>query len=261
MIQVITDKARLRAYLARDRGLHMYELGDLDDFFWPSTRWYALDDGTALDGVVLLYDAPPLPTIVALGPVEPLARVIAEIRDDLPPELYGHLSPGVYAALAPRYTSEPHGDHLKMVLADRTRLPAATVARLGPNDRLELEDFLADAYPGNWFDPRMLETGHYVAIRDPAIVAAGGVHVCSPTDGIAALGNIAVAPARRGSGLGRQITAGVCGSLLDAGIELVGLNVRADNRAAIACYESIGFHTVARYELHHLAVPSSLSLV
>jgi ribosomal protein S18 acetylase RimI-like enzyme len=32
-----------------------------------------------------------------------------------------------------------------------------------------------------------------------------------------------------------------------AGIEHVGVNVRADNRSAVACYERIGFQRVADY--------------
>jgi ribosomal protein S18 acetylase RimI-like enzyme len=247
-MQTITDRERLRAWLLRDPGLHLYELGDLDDFFWPHTRWYALDDAIAL-----VYDAPPLlPTLLAFGDAARFAPLLAALRDTLPRELYAHLSPGMYASLAPRFAAEPHGDHLKMMLVEPARLPAVEVTRLYPGDRAELERFFAAAYSGNWFDARMLETGHYVAVRDPDIVAAGGVHVCSSADRVAALGNIAVTPVRRGGGLGRRVTAGVCHSLLHTDIDRIGLNVRADNRAAVACYESIGFATVAHYELFHL---------
>jgi ribosomal protein S18 acetylase RimI-like enzyme len=39
----------------------------------------------------------------------------------------------------------------------------------------------------------------------------------------------------------------LCQELLRAGIEHVGLNVKADNRSAIACYENLGFQRVADY--------------
>ena len=43
----------------------------------------------------------------------------------------------------------------------------------------------------------------------------------------------------RGRGLGRAVTAAVLHELV--GIETIGLNVRADNEAAIRVYESLGF--------------------
>ena len=44
----------------------------------------------------------------------------------------------------------------------------------------------------------------------------------------------------RGRGLARRVTAGLC-RLLRAEIDVIGLNVRAENAAAIACYQSVGF--------------------
>ncbi|HEY6039562.1 MAG TPA: GNAT family N-acetyltransferase [Kofleriaceae bacterium] len=247
MVTTVTDREALRTWLMRDPALHLYELGDLDDFFWPHTRWYALGDAIAL-----VYDAPAVPAVLAFGEPAQFAPLLAELRDLLPRELYAHLSPGLYASLAPRFASESHGVHVKMMLADPAKLPPAAVEQLRSADREELERFFAGAYPGNWFDARMLETGHYVAVREPEIVASAGVHVCSPTDRVAALGNIAVSPARRGAGLGRRVTAGACHSLLAAGIDRIGLNVRADNDTAVALYTSLGFTVAGQYELHHL---------
>jgi len=77
-------------------------------------------------------------------------------------------------------------------------------------------------------------------------VAAAGVHVYSASRGVAALGNIATHPDRRGRGLGRAVTARLCASLL-ATVRHIGLNVHAENAAAIACYRGLGFEAVARY--------------
>lgn len=128
----------------------------------------------------------------------------------------------------------------------------AGIDRLGPEQRDELLAFYERAYPGNWFDPRMLLVGHYFARREAGrIVAAGGVHVYSAQERVAALGNIAVLPEARGRGLARQVTAAVCRSLLDT-TDHIGLNVRTDNAAAIACYSRLGFVRVATYEEHLL---------
>jgi len=245
-VEQVSDKARLRELLGVERDLHIYELGDLDDFFWPRTRWFVRGGA-----VVLLYDAPGLPVVVGLGGDPELPGLLAALQGTLPARVYAHLSPGLAAAFAPRFGDQPHGAFAKYALARPALGPDDPgCARLGPGDRAELEAFYAAAYPGNWFDPRMLETGQYVALRQAgAIVAAGGVHVYSPAEGVAALGNIAVAPDRRGAGLGRRVTAAVCRSLR-ASVARIGLNVRADNAAAIACYQRLGFRFVAPYEEH-----------
>jgi predicted GNAT family acetyltransferase len=84
---------------------------------------------------------------------------------------------------------------------------------------------------------------------DGAIVAAAGVHACSRVERIAAIGNVAVAEAWRGRGLAGRVTAATCTALL-ADVDVVGLNVKADNAAAIACYRRLGFVAVAPYEEH-----------
>ena len=73
------------------------------------------------------------------------------------------------------------------------------------------------------------------------------MHVYSAAYRVAALGNIATAPAHRRQGLGRAVTAAVCQSLL-ATVDVIGLNVLADNAAARRCYEGLGFTDVCEYD-------------
>jgi ribosomal protein S18 acetylase RimI-like enzyme len=63
---------------------------------------------------------------------------------------------------------------------------------------------------------------------------------------VAALGNIATAPSCRGKGFCRQVTAKTCQSLRK-NVSHIGLNVKADNGAAISCYTRLGFESVASY--------------
>lgn len=243
----LRDRSAIRAMLMRDPELHLYELGDLDDFFWPRTRWFA--QGSA---IALLYDAPDLPVILALdrdAPAELAALLCAETS--LPARAYAHLSPEITAALASCYAIEPHGPHLKMALRDRgaiDEVDVSSVVALGTEDLEEIAAFYRSSYPGNWFDARMLATRQYFGIRESgALVAIGGVHVYSASERVAALGNIATAPHRRGSGLATKVTARLCRSLLES-VDRVGLNVLADNAAAIRCYERLGFARVAPYD-------------
>jgi ribosomal protein S18 acetylase RimI-like enzyme len=238
------DRVRLRALLRRDPALHVYELGDLDDFFWPHTTWYVRDDAVAL-----LY-APPSHAVLAAFAHDHDREALAALLDEieLPLRLHTHTSPGLIEILARRYAIGSRVEHLKMALTDRTRLSGGEGEPLGPQHRAELETFYARSYPGNWFDPRMLETGHYVALRtEGAIVAAAGVHVYSASERVAALGNIATDPALRGGGLAARVTARLCTTLSDT-VDVIGLNVKATNVAAIRCYERLGFATIARFD-------------
>jgi hypothetical protein len=73
--------------------------------------------------------------------------------------------------------------------------------RLNKTDLPSLQALYMASYPKNWFDPRMLETGHYFGIKEgDAIVCVAGVHVYSPRYRVAALGNISTHPECSGAG-------------------------------------------------------------
>jgi ribosomal protein S18 acetylase RimI-like enzyme len=244
----VRDRDLLRARLRRDPALHVYELADLDDRFWPHTRWFV--DG---DAVALLYTANDPPVLVALGDGQ--HALLHALGDELPAAVYAHLSPGLATCLARRFADDARGAYGKMRLADprvvRDRAAdAADAVALGPVHADELVAFYRHAYPAGWFDPRMLDTGYFRGVRaGGVIVAAAGVHACSRGERIAAIGSVAVAEAWRGRGLAGRVTAATCTALL-ADVDVVGLNVKADNAAAIACYRRLGFVAVAPYEEH-----------
>ncbi len=248
----ITDRAVLADFFGRNRALNIYQLGDLDDFFWPHTRWFGLESGGLLRAVALLYTGPFEPTLIFLedGNGEDCRLLLQELAPRLPARIYAHLSPGLESALHPLFASDLKGNHLKMHLQLSTgALPpiSSDVLNLTIDDTRELKSFYHEVYPGNWFDPRMLETGQYFGVRDNGrLVAAGGVHVYAPNYGVAALGNIATHPDFRGRGLATHVTAGIVRSLRRT-VDAIGLNVKADNAAAIACYSKLGFVEIARY--------------
>lgn len=244
--------------------MHAYELGDLDDFFWPHTRWLGLERGGRIEQLALLYDEPDPPVLLALAeePVDGMIDLLRAVADRLPAPLYAHLSPGLVGALAPALA--PSGDpvaHCKLGLADPGRLQehdTEDAELLTPAQLAEVEGFYAHAYPGTWFQPRMLETGRYVGIRRHGeLVCVAGVHVWSPAWRVAALGNVATLPDMRGAGLATAACARLCRVLLDDGIDVVSLNVRADNAAAIRAYEKLGFGHAADYVEVSLAAPET----
>jgi len=60
--------------------------------------------------------------------------------------------------------------------------------------------------------------------------------------------NVVVDPAHLGRGIGRSLFGELLGWLADQGVERVFLEVRADNHAAIALYESEGFSAIAHLQ-------------
>ena len=274
--RVTADLSAIEAFLRRSPYLHTYELGDLDPREIGHTTWIA---GDPVEAVVLVYRGLTTPTIIALadGDPAPLHALLAAHAHALPPRFYAHLTPGVEAALAPRYIARLLGHHLKMALVrpvadhagganagmteaktagmDEATIEARTeatidepIVRLTPRDAAEAVAFYAESYPASYFEPVNLERGPYVAIRDArGFAAIAGVHVHSPALRVASLGNIATRPDARGRGHARRVTAALC-RLLGAEVDVIGLNVRADNAPAIACYQAVGFDVRHAYD-------------
>lgn len=261
-LETLRDRNALGGWLRRDAALHLYELGDLDDFFFPLTTWHALVSASgAITAVALVFTASDLPVLIALGREGErgaLRELLERLAPALPARVYAHLSPGTSDALA-GFRREPRGAHERMVLADPARLGAVdtrSAEPLGPEHADEVSAFYAAAYPGNWFAPRMLETRAYHGARgEGRLLAIAGVHVLSREQRVAALGNVATAPEARGRGLGRLVTAAVCKALAPHA-DLVGLNVEASNGPALALYRSLGFERVAPYDEVLLTRPS-----
>jgi GNAT superfamily N-acetyltransferase len=242
----------IETFLRGNPFLHLYAIGDLDDFFWPYTTWYALMDGRGIEALALFYTGIPLPALLGLtdGPVERMAALLQSISHLLPRRFYAHLSGDLATVFAGDYHAQPFGLHHKMALVDPSRLDAVDTSAVIPLSMADLPDLEAlyrVSNPNSAFVPRMLETGCYYGVRQGTELACvAGIHVYSPQYRVAALGNVATRPEFRGRGLATATCARLCRSLL-ANVDQIGLNVRADNAPAIACYRRLGFEYVASY--------------
>ena len=250
----IHDKAEIESFLRKDVRQNLYSLGDLDDFFWNYTAWFGLKSADRLKALALLYTGASSPTLLAFCAGKDrrsYAELLSSCARLLPRSFYAHLSPGLGKALCGAYKLKSHGVHYKMALTDKKKLMAADVsdtAALSKRNLPELLKLYAKSYPGNWFEPRMLETSMYYGIRAGGVLAgAAGVHVYSPKYKAAALGNITVLPDQRGKGLAKKVTARLCRELLKKA-DHIGLNVKAGNEAAISCYRALGFKIISSYE-------------
>lgn len=244
----------IEGLLRRDPEVHLYEIGDLDDFFWPLTTWYGLEDRGRLRNIALVYAANELPVVVALareGQTWGVTSLLERMRPVLPRKFYAHLAVGTAKTLAGTHVIESQGLHARMMVKDWSPLERIDTSRavpLGPADARELEALFIHAYPGNWFDARMLETGAYFGVREGDLLASvSGVHVVSRSHRVAALGNVATRPDLRGRGLARIAVAATCQALRPH-VDHLGLNVDAANAEGIRLYEGLGFVRVATYE-------------
>lgn len=99
-LREITEKTILLEYFDKNRALHVYPIGDLDDSVWQFTRWCGLFDvaDPTPKAVLLLYHAFTPPVLYAIGQpddhdlAELLSLSMSQIHTD---ELYCHLTPGL----------------------------------------------------------------------------------------------------------------------------------------------------------------------
>lgn len=76
------------------------------------------------------------------------------------------------------------------------------------------------------------------------LIETSGFIVCRALAGEAEVLTLAVDPGARGQGLGRALMTAAMGLARTAGAETVFLEVAADNPAAIALYEALGFERI-----------------
>jgi GNAT superfamily N-acetyltransferase len=247
------DKNEIERFLRKNIYLNIYSIGDLDDFFWPYTTWYALRDKDCIRQIALFYTGTSIPTLLAITGerLDEMREFILSITSLLPGRFHAHLIEGLSDLLQGCYKILSNGLHYKMGLMDQTkckRVETDDVISMKGSDLEEIEELYSKSYPGHWFEPRMLETGHYYGIRQGStLVSVGGVHVYSKAYRVAGLGNIATHPDQRGRGLATRVTARLCQALLGT-VDHIGLNVKTDNVDAIACYTNLGFEPIATYE-------------
>ena len=251
-IRNLKDKTIIQSFLRRDPDIQYYCLGDLDDFFWPLTTWYAFVTGNVINSICMLYKGSEIPTLLLFysgdDPV-PSLDLLKKIRSLLPDEFYAHLSKPLISTFNKEEIRENYGLHYKMVMKELREDSADThIQRLNLSNLDDIQKLYAAAYPSNWFNKRMLETGKYFGyFIDARLVGISGIHVYSPEYHVAALGNIAVDPDYRGKGIGYRLTVRLCNDL-SRDTELIGLNVRNDNDNAIRCYLKAGFEITGEYD-------------
>lgn len=232
----LTDQHDIRTILRRDPVWGVYALGDLAPAMFAKTLWFTPDLTLVLHdfGTSILFATGPGSVREALDHVT--WPVHLQIQRDALDEIARHASVSA-ARLMWRMGRQgpPEGGR---------HIDPGHAVRLGADDVAALQQLYADGdvtgEAPDFFFPSMVTAGAFHGIyEDGALVAAAGTHLLSREEGAAAIGNVYTRRDCRGRGFGRLVTSAVLGSL--AGVDTIGLNVRADNEPALRLYESLGF--------------------
>lgn len=252
------DKHEIEPFLRQNLFTHLFEFSDLDDHYWPYTIWFGLKDGGNLRQLALLYTGLPTPVLMANAdrPFEMMSDLLKRIVPLLPRRVYAHMNPAHVDAIADHFSVMPRGMFYRMGLLDSSRIWDIDTSRvdvLSESDIPALEALYRESYPDNAFNPQLVKTGWYYGIRNgSAIISVAGVHVCAPAYKVAALGNVTTHPSMRGRGMSRAACARLCQSLMQNGVEHIGLSVKTDNASAIACYTKLGFEKILEHGAYML---------
>ncbi|MBF0546104.1 MAG: GNAT family N-acetyltransferase [Candidatus Riflebacteria bacterium] len=251
-LELLSNKEEIEECLRKSVFLHIYEIGDLDPFFWPRTQWFGWKEKGNLKEIFLRYNGENIATILAFSDGNPkkLKYLLKEAIPLLPRSLYAHLSDDLVNVFENDFSVESHGLHDKMALIQPEKLTGINtegVINLDESDLGRINELYCSSYPENWFDSRMLKTGQYFGIEvNQQLVSIAGIHVYSPEFKVASLGNVTTKPEFRGLGMGTKVCAKLCQELLK-NVNSIGLNVKSSNATAIVCYKKLGFEKIASY--------------
>ncbi len=246
------DKHRLKRHFEKDKVLFSYHLGDLDDFYFDNCQW-AVDyhNKAKIEEVILVYTGCELPTVLTFGLTERFAELLNQMLPLLPIKFYCHFQEKCRNMFLENYSETKLGTHFKMKLEKLKKPVSSDSSKIIQLDMWHLDmlrQLYKDAYPQNYFTKRMIETGKYYGYFDnDKVVSVSGVHVDSDEYQIAVLGNITTAKDYRDKGISTMVTSRLLEELTSEN-KTVCLNVKADNKPAIASYTKLGFVKVCEYE-------------
>lgn len=252
-VQTLHNKEIIESHFRQNTDLNIYSIGDLDDFFWKYTKWFAISSGNEIEQIVLLYEGSELPTFLAITDKnsDTMISLIKKIRNKLPAKIYCHLSKGIIKAFWAESILKNCGTYYKMSLKKNFSLLKSdneNIRRLRSEDIEIINDLYKSSYPENFFDKRMLETGKYFGyFEESELIGISGIHVYSEEYRVATLGNITIKPEHRGKSICQKLTSALCNDLLKT-VDNIGLNVSTENHSAINCYKKIGFEIIGEYE-------------
>jgi len=236
------DKSAIENAVSSDRVRALYQLGDLDDYYFDKCRWFFVFDGDHFKALILIYESAGT-TFIPLGSPDAVDLFLNRNPELLPQRFYSAWWPEFDDLMSDRFYV-PNAEAMYRMALDRDCfIPVESEIRsreLGLDDIRKVK-LLLDSYPGNFFEEYQLETGFYRGVFDgDDLVAMAGVHTVNRNMGVAAIGNVVTDRNYRGRGFGTVVTSHVA-EILFREVDIIGLNVAQSNIAAVKAYRRIGF--------------------
>ncbi len=233
--------------VSSDRVKALYQLGDLDDYYFDKCRWFFVGDDSQTKAVILIYQSGTV-TFIPLGSPEAVVQFLYKECELLPDRFYSAWWPEHADTMSHMFEISKPERMFRMALNKADFCPIGTSVESRTLTMSDIEEVkrLLESYPGNFFEEYQLETGFYRGVfESDELIAMAGVHTINRNQGVAALGNVVTDRAHRCMGLGTAVTSHLVEQLFTE-LDLIGLNVAQNNTAAVTAYRRLGFD--ARYE-------------
>ncbi|HEY7350609.1 MAG TPA: GNAT family N-acetyltransferase [Ktedonobacterales bacterium] len=260
-VRQTTDKDQIAAFLNRDRFYAGYALCDLEEGYFSACQWFLISDAQG-EARGLTMEFGRLDPVVLFLMGEPGA-VCAPLEQELTPAFIQITAQSAHLpTLEKRYRLRHIRDMLRMTVSKAAFRPAREQERAAPLTARDLPELnrIYRMASASAFAAYQLESGIFYGIKvDGRLVSTAGTHVISPSQRIAAVGNVFTHPHFRGRGFAQAVTAAVTAEALRGfgpdepgqSEALAILNVRADNTPAIRAYKNIGYGDACRFVEAH----------
>jgi ribosomal protein S18 acetylase RimI-like enzyme len=252
-IEETRDSELLAGFFNTDPAVYSYQLGDLDPFFFPATRWW-VTRREQVTSALLLYTAFETPVIQAITDNDDQGLLWTALLPTLPDRAHVHYLDRHESLLRERYRLRSLGTHYKMRwnrCAASTSVGSASEIRvrvLTDDDREQIQELYRAGYAGAYFDERTLSLKRVTgAFAGSQLVAIAACHVYSRQYSVATIGAVATHPNYRRRGYCWAVTEALVKLLADD-VETIALNVQSENAPAIRIYERLGFQRCQFYE-------------
>jgi ribosomal protein S18 acetylase RimI-like enzyme len=227
--------------LQADPGWTAYALSDLEPPFRAHSRFVGAEHGGGVAALVLIFRTPTFTSLLPYGSGVAIGAILDNLRQ-LPDRVFVVVGEEHYAILAQRYRLDVWPMYRMVATPDSLRVETGLETRVLTPDDLSSVEELYRHWETTFFQPMLLETGIFRGVfENGRLVAVAGTHTQSPRFRLATIGGVFTHPEYRGRGLARGVTGAVARDLVDAGVQLLALNVKQDNVPAIAAYRALGF--------------------
>lgn len=177
-------------------------------------------------------------------------ELLSKIKEFLPKKFYTHIDKQTLEAVFKEDIISDLEEYMNMGLCDHKVLSESTqndVQRLTFTDYKDIKELIKASYPEAWLDEEHVKLNENFGIyKDGKLVSFTGIHAYSNKQQVVAIAHITTHPDYRKKGYAEKVVTEQLKSL-NVNFKFIGLNVKANNFAAIGCYKKLGFKDFGKF--------------